>query len=549
MESLVKKGTVGEVLYNSKIITENDIRLALEEQRLSGCRFGEALVKLGIVDQEDLDWALSNQLDIPYIRLSKENIDQSAIKLVSGNLARRYNLIPVILAGDELHIAIADPLDRKAIEEVEKFTGFRVTVSMPVIRELKEMLDHFYGPDVKEFSFGFSSASVSEEIIGKINSDISGASMLEYLILFFLQSNIDSIALQPIGRNVRVSTRSGGTFREIGRFPLSSYPGLLSNIKNLIRIDCSSDLSSDGKVLYRFHDIDLALRVSKIAAKDGECVTIKLWSNHDFPASADELELDRDASSNFHSLTRIERGMILFSSWDRLERSRLIDLYLDEAATDGKNVLLLGEGIGRGAKGFPCIPLGDCLQKDMESLMTLLDDHDPDLIVIEDVTDSRSFHAAWMTAMRNRAVVAGISCGGLAGAVDYLISERRFNHSVMVGVRGIVSLSGIRTLCPHCRESKAVSGMDMDLPLSDLYYRGKGCSACGFSGLNGMKYLVEALTVDARFREAFDSARDSSEFLKRLSGNVSNNIDDHLRTLLRNGDISPEEFAAASAKF
>ena len=103
MESLVKKGTVGEVLYNSKIIPEDDIRLALEEQRVSGCRFGEALVKLGIVDQEDIDWALSNQLDIPYVRLNKETIDQSAVKLVPGNLARRHNLIPVIIAGDELH--------------------------------------------------------------------------------------------------------------------------------------------------------------------------------------------------------------------------------------------------------------------------------------------------------------------------------------------------------------------------------------------------------------------------------------------------------------
>jgi type II secretory ATPase GspE/PulE/Tfp pilus assembly ATPase PilB-like protein len=241
--------------------------------------------------------------------------------------------------------------------------------------------------------------------------------------------------------------------------------------------------------------------------------------------------------------------MVLFSSWNRLERSRLIDLYLDEAATDGKNVLLLGEGIGLGTKGFPRIPLGDCLQEGLESLMTVLDDHDPDMIVIEDATDSRSFNAAWKSAMRKRVVVAGISCGGLDGAVDYLLSERHFNHSVIAGIRGIVDLHGIRTLCPHCRESKADAAMDMELPRADLYFRGKGCSACGFSGLNGMKFLVEALTVDAGFREAFESARDSAEFLSRLSGNGPGNIDGQLYTLLRSGDISPEEYATASAKY
>lgn len=548
MESLVKKGTVGEVLYNSKIITEDDIRLALEEQRVSGCRFGEALVKLGIVDQEDIDWALSNQLDIPYVRLNKETIDQSAVKLVPGNLARRHNLIPVIIAGDELHIAIADPLDKRAIEEVERVSGYRVTVSMPVIRELKEMLDHFYGPAGEDISFGFSSADVSDEIIGNINADGSGTDMLDYLIQFYLQNSIDSISLQPIGKVVRISTKSGGIFREIGRFPIASYPSLLSNIKNLTRIDYSSDFSTDGKVFYRLHDIDLVLRISMLKAKDGECVTIRLWSNHLFPSSVDELGLDRDESARFRHLTGIDKGMLLFSSWNPLERSRLIDLYLDEKATEGKNVLLLGEGIGRGSKGFPRISIGDCPREELESLMTVLDDHDPDMIVIEDATDSRSFNSAWKAAMRERLVVAGISCGGLDGAVDYLISERHFNHSVMAGIRGIVALRGVRTLCPHCREKRADAVMDLEFPSADLYFRGKGCLSCGFSGLNGMKHLVEAHTVDASFREVFESARDSAEFLKRLYGNGPGNVEVQLQTFLKNGVISPDEYAAANAK-
>jgi len=123
MESLVKKGALGSVLFNSRIITEEDIRAALEEQSVSGCRFGEALVKLGIVTQEDIDWALSNQLDIPYVRLSEKTIDRSATALVPADLARRFNLIPIIRTGDELHIALADPLDRDAVEAVEKATG------------------------------------------------------------------------------------------------------------------------------------------------------------------------------------------------------------------------------------------------------------------------------------------------------------------------------------------------------------------------------------------------------------------------------------------
>jgi type II secretory ATPase GspE/PulE/Tfp pilus assembly ATPase PilB-like protein len=151
--------------------------------------------------------------------------------------------------------------------------------------------------------------------------------------------------------------------------------------------------------------------------------------------------------------------------------------------------------------------------------------------------------------MRKRVVVAGISCDGLEGAVDYLISERHFNHSVMAGIRGVIALRGIRTLCPHCREGKSNVDLDMELPRGDLYFRAKGCPACSFSGLNGMKYLVEALTVDAGFREAFESSRDGAESLSRLSGYGPGNIEGQLHALLQDGVISPEEYAAASTKY
>ena len=112
----IKKGTLGEILSASQIITQDDVAAALNEQKRAGCRFGEALVNLGIVTQEDIDWALSNQLDIPYIRLKQDMIDPAAIALVSAAMARAYNCIPLIRAGGELNIALADPLNRSAVE-------------------------------------------------------------------------------------------------------------------------------------------------------------------------------------------------------------------------------------------------------------------------------------------------------------------------------------------------------------------------------------------------------------------------------------------------
>jgi len=114
MESIVKQGSLGSILFTCQIISEDDIAAALEEQKKTGCRFGEALVTLGIVTQEDIDWALSNQLNIPYVRLKPDMVDRAAVQLVPAETARQFNLIPLIRAGDEISIAIGTRSTRQA---------------------------------------------------------------------------------------------------------------------------------------------------------------------------------------------------------------------------------------------------------------------------------------------------------------------------------------------------------------------------------------------------------------------------------------------------
>lgn len=181
--------------------------------------------------------------------------------------------------------------------------------------------------------------------------------------------------------------------------------------------------------------------------------------------------------------------------------------------------------------------------------MTALDDHDPDIIILEEATGSRSFLTAWKAAMRSRLVVAGISCSGLGGVIDYLLSERHFNHSVITGISGIVSCSGIRTLCPHCRERRPTTGGETAIPSADPDFSARGCAKCGYSGLNGMKYLLDVVSVDADFRECFASARESSELLKSLAGNGYCAINGQLDGLLQSGEISAEEYASAKVQY
>lgn len=546
MENLVKEGSIGAVLYRSGIISQEDIRSALEEQQVSGCRFGEALVRLGVVKQEDIDWALSNQLDIPYVRLNEKIIDRGATGLVPAQLARRYNLIPIIRTEDELHIALADPLNKAAVAEVEAVTGCQVVVSMPIIRELREMLDLFYGPAGDADSFGFVSSAFSPGILEKINGDSSGARLLEYLIRFLLQNGIAALTLHPAGGSVRVSARRGRLFREVGRFPVGSYPELVCFIRKVTGINGSRETACEGKLAFRYRESDLIFRVFMLKAMEGECITFRMDPAFSFPSGLGELGLPPEGAALFRSLSGPGSGLVLFSSPDRAERCRFLDLFLDEGDTVNRNVMLLGEGIGKGSKSFPRIPLHDCSDRELEAAVTALLEHDPDLIALEDATEGRSFHAAWNAAMRGRTVATGISRGGLAGALDFLLHERLGNRSIAAGVRAVIASTGVRTLCPNCREGGAEPEGEADLPAAADYYRAAGCSECGYSGYGGKRFLLDILPFDHAVREAFSHARNGSELLQRLSGQGYRGTDGQLAELLRSGEISPEEYAAVT---
>jgi type IV pilus assembly protein PilB len=149
MSQWVTEGSLGAILHNARIITDEDIRKAVTEQERLGCRFGEALVRLGIVTAEDINWALSHHLNIPYIRLNRESMGPDAASLLPERVARRLSAVPVIRTDDELRIALVDPLDKEAIREVTALCNCTVTVSIADEGEIQKMLDYLYGAEQK----------------------------------------------------------------------------------------------------------------------------------------------------------------------------------------------------------------------------------------------------------------------------------------------------------------------------------------------------------------------------------------------------------------
>ncbi|MBV5337113.1 MAG: pilus assembly protein PilB, partial [Deltaproteobacteria bacterium] len=338
----VREGTLGAILYNSHIISEADITAALEEQQRSGCRFGEALVILGIVTQEDIDWALSNQLDIPYIRLKREMIDPDALTLIPANICRTHQLIPLIKAGDELSIAIADPLNKEAVE----VSGCRINLSVALAREINEILDQCYGLS-KEEQLGFSSGQFTAEQISSINSDLSGQQLLNNLLAYSIQHQLSSCSFMPLDTAIAITARSGATSHELGMLAADHYATVCSLIRKAATLPFSSEPSLSGCISFLHHERELCFQVLLMPGRQGDYITIRRHITANIPHTLSRLQLSSFQREQFTRLTTVRHGLILFASRSLQERCRFMDLLLEELDTTNRSVLILGNEPGR----------------------------------------------------------------------------------------------------------------------------------------------------------------------------------------------------------
>jgi type IV pilus assembly protein PilB len=547
MSEPAAKGTIGSILSASQIITESDINQAVEEQKRCGCRFGEALLNLGIVTQEDIDWALSNQLDIPYIRLKKEIIDLEAVRLVPSIVARRHTLIPLISAGGELSIAIADPLNRTAVEEIQHLCGLQVNISVALANEIRAMIDLFYG-DAGHDSLCFSSSAFTETVLDTINADLTGKSLLNYLLLLIIRNRLTSVSLYHDHDHVTISSKRSGTVRQVGRMSAAHY----NTFSTLVRQSCSNDHldphSSGGMLSFSYHNRPYSFQAAFLPGPEGDLITIKQHISSHIPHRLKDLQLPPEQADAFNRLAQAKSGITFFASRNMEERCRFMDLFLEEADTKGKQVIILGDGPGRMRKRFPRITLP---RPEVERSRTILDalDHEPDILVIEDATEAMPFSAACRAAMRGKLVLAGMEIRGTWNLLRHLLIYQQKNYFLPVFVNGVVSFKGIQLLCPDCRHdynppAEEIAAMGGNF-LPDQFYSTSGCESCGHSGFSERRFMMDALQFDERFLEVFENSTDLAQLQEYLDSISYLGIKQQGLSLLYKGEVSPEEYIAS----
>lgn len=547
MDELIKAGTLTEILFRSQMVTEADVRRALEEQKRTGNRMGELLVDLGIVTQEDIDWALSNHLDLPLVTLDPKTIDPEAVRCVPAELARRHGLMPLLRVGDELSVAMIDPLDRNAVGEIEGATGCTVTISISRARDVREMQALFYG-GAAGGSFGLDTPICPRAALAAVNADLSGAACVELLMGKLIEEGWDALIGQPSGQVGRLMSRNSGVLREIGTLPLEPYAVLVGRFRRLCGLEATAatprgtfDQPSPGG--------DLRFQALFLKASGGDCLTVTPKAMSAFPDSLERFRCPQRARDEFMSLAAFRRGLVLFCGQDEEERGKLIEMFLAAVETAGRNVMLFGGALGRGGGRYPRIPTDGRSGGESQALLAAAIEHDPDVIAIDDVSDGRLFVAAGKAAMRGKLVLAGLPYDDRGMLFRQLAVLWRRHAFVPSRLRGIVACRGVLTLCPNCRkdhspEADELSALPSPAP-SSRFRRSEGCSACHHTGHAGKEWLLDAVPVTRPLLDAFETSPDGEDAVRYLRGAGYGGLEEEGRRMLVEGEISLDEYLAS----
>lgn len=509
---------LGELLVEANLITKEQLEKALAQQRRTGERLGKVLVREGFVKEQDIINVLEFQLGISQVSLPPGSCNRELAKLLPETLARRHQAVPVRLEGNRLVVAMADPLNVMAIDDLRLATGCEIVPAIATEAEINRALDECYGgqPAVEEPPAGEAEAGMAAQAevydldrqAAPSGAEAPAVRLVNSLLQQALRERASDIHIEPQAEEIRVRYRVDGALRPVTTIPKGYHASLVSRIKIMGAMDIAEKrLPQDGRVQIRVGGREVDLRVSTLPTIFGEKVVIRLLDKSAMFLSLDELGFLPATLERYRQLIRRSYGMILVTGPTGSGKTTTLYATLREINTPEKNIITIEDPVEYVLEGINQIRVNPKAGLTFASGLRSILRQDPDVIMVGEIRDRETAEIAIRSANTGHLVLSTMHTNDAAGAVTRLIDMGVEPFLVASSVTGVVAQRLVRTLCRQCRrpyavperaEERLILGEPPDTPLT--LYRPVGCPACGGTGYFGRMAIQEVMPVTSSLR-------------------------------------------------
>ncbi|MDK2816194.1 MAG: type pilus assembly protein PilB [Moorella sp. (in: firmicutes)] len=495
---------LGDLLIAAGMITPAQLEQALQEQKRTGERLGKVLIRLGFITEASILEVLEFQLGIPKVVLADYHLDPEVVRLVPEGLARRYQAIPIRLDGNRLLVAMADPLNLLALDDLRLATGKEIMPAIAAEREIEEALSRFWQ---KETAASMSEAAAAAALEAPGPGGTEGAPAVRLVNSFIqqaIQMRASDIHIEPQEGEVRVRLRVDGLLRELTRLPLGVLSSLISRIKIMAGMDIAEKrLPQDGRFQFTLGKRNVDLRVSSLPTVYGEKVVLRLLDQEAMLLSLDDLGFLPAIKERFASLIHSSYGMLLITGPTGSGKTTTLYATLNILSSPEKNIITIEDPVEYLLPGINQVRVNPKAGLTFASGLRSILRQDPDIIMVGEIRDRETADIAVRAATTGHLVFSTLHTNDAAGAVTRLLDMGVEPYLVNSSLIGVVAQRLVRRLCPHCREIYRPEPGSLEktwLPEVEELWRGRGCQRCSFTGYAGRTAIQEVLVMNEELR-------------------------------------------------
>jgi len=512
-----KRELLGDYLLDKGIITESQLKEALDEHKRTHRRIGEILINRGFVTEEDIAKALSEQLDFPFVDLSTYQIEAETVSIIPVNIAKKLGVIAIFKVGDSLSVAMTNPLDVGAIDELTRITdNLRIKPLIATKTAIMDAISQFYGDGAAaEGSETEDTAAeeVPEEETTALAEEASQAPVIKLvnkLIEDAVKAGASDIHLEPFEKKLYCRLRIDGILHDMAPLPEKLQRAIISRVKIMSNMNIAqSRLPQDGRIRTVISEREIDLRVATLPGIHGEHIAIRILDKSGGIANLTELGFAEETLESFREIIHKPHGMILVTGPTGSGKSTTLYAALNAINDLKKNIVTLEDPveytIQRVNQSQVDNKTGLTFGVGLRSIVRL----DPDVIMVGEIRDKETAEVSVRSALTGHLVFSSLHTNDAPSAAARLIDIGVEPYLVASSLAGILAQRLIRCLCPKCRKEYKPVGDELsmiDKTVSSggkqgVFYEAVGCKECRDTGYAGRTSIFELLIPDNNIKE------------------------------------------------
>ncbi len=529
-----EKERLGESLVRAELITKEQLEKALKEQKKTGERLGQVLMGLGFVSEENIIKFLGRQLGIANIDLAAQTIAPEIIALVPVHVARRYRIIPLSKEKNVLSVAMSDPLNVFALDDLKRVTGCRIEPVVSSEAQVIKAIEQYYTSkdalsaveDIGEVALEIVGEEEEEEEIGAAElreraEEAPIVKLVNSIIFQAVEDGASDIHLEPAEKSLRVRYRIDGVLHEIMSSSRKLQPAVLSRIKIMAALDIAEKrIPQDGRFQVRAGGREIDIRTSIFPTVFGEKGVLRILDRASATVSLDQLGLLADSRKKFENMITKPNGIILVTGPTGSGKTTTLYSMLEKINSLEKNIITLEDPVEYHLDIIIQSQVNPKVGMTFAGGLRSILRQDPDVIMVGEIRDLETAEISVQAALTGHLVLSTLHTNDAPGAITRLLDMKIEPFLISSSLLGVVAQRLVRKICSECKK-EYVPGLEVIDRVGSLksggeitFYKGEGCKACKETGYKGRIGIFELMTMDGEIKMLLGARAQSGRIKK-----------------------------------